>query len=67
MRAYITLDCNKPKAGPKESLGRAYERFLELPVSVVLTVLWLAGWPLVGLCMLALYSVWQALRPVAGA
>ena len=48
--------------GLKERLGRAYEWFLTLPRPLVLTILWLAGVALVGLCALALYLVWQALR-----
>jgi len=32
-----------------------YERFLELPVVVVLAVLWLAGAALLGTCALAAY------------
>jgi hypothetical protein len=42
-------------------IERSYESFLELPVPVVLVVLWLAGVPLTGvvplsLCEAALYS-----------
>jgi hypothetical protein len=37
---------------------RAYERFLELPVPVVLGLLWLAGMVLLGLSAAALYSDW---------
>ena len=48
--------------GLKERLGRGYERFMALPVPVVLTIFWLAGLALVGSCALALYLVWQALR-----
>jgi hypothetical protein len=32
-----------------------YERFLELPVAVVVGVLWLVGAALLGVCALALY------------
>jgi hypothetical protein len=44
-----------------QRIERLYESFLELPVPVVLVVLWLAGVPLVGvvplsLCAAALYS-----------
>jgi hypothetical protein len=44
-----------------QRIERSYESFLELPVPVVLLVLWLAGVPLVGvvplsLCAAALYS-----------
>lgn len=35
-------------------VGLAYERFLELPVAVVLAVLWLVGAVLVGTSVLAL-------------
>lgn len=36
-------------------LARAYERFLELPVPIVLAALWLAGAAFMGACGLALY------------
>jgi hypothetical protein len=36
-------------------VGQAYERFLELPVAVVLAVLWLVGAMLEGICALALF------------
>lgn len=48
-------------------IERAYERFLELPVTVVLVVLWLAGTALVGLCVLILYLSAALLRALAGA
>jgi hypothetical protein len=35
--------------------GRTYERFLELPVAVVVAVLWLVGAMLVGMGVLVLY------------
>ncbi len=38
-----------------DPLGRAYERFLELPPAVVLSALWLAGLTLVGSCALVFY------------
>jgi hypothetical protein len=43
------------------TIGRAYERFLELPVVVVLAVLWLLGGAIIGSCLLALYLVVSAL------
>jgi hypothetical protein len=42
----------------KGRIVRAYEWFLELPVTIVLVVLWLAGVGLVLLCALALYLSW---------
>jgi hypothetical protein len=42
----------------RERIERAYERFLELPVPVVLMVLWFAGLALLGLGALALYLAW---------
>ena len=39
----------------KNWIVRAYERFYELPVPVVLAVLWLVGAVLLGSCALALY------------
>ena len=50
----------------KGRIVRAYERFLELPVTIVLGVLWLAGIGLVVLCALALYMCWTVLRAVVG-
>ena len=37
------------------AIGRAYERFLEMPVVVVLAVMWVAGAALLTSCALALY------------
>ena len=50
----------------KKRVERAYEWFLELPVPVVLVVLWLAGATLVGLGAAALYVYWLLLRLAAG-
>ena len=41
---------------PRGAPDRAYEGFLELPVPVVLAVLWVAGAVLEGLCIAALYE-----------
>ena len=38
-------------------VGQTYEHFLELPVGVVLAVLWLVGAVLEGICVLALFLV----------
>jgi hypothetical protein len=60
-------DCHmesKPKHNPP--LTRIYERFLELPVPLVLAVIWLAGVALTSVCGLALYYFWLALQAVAG-
>jgi len=48
-------------------IERAYQRFWELPVPVVLVILWLAGAALVGLCVLALYLSWLLVRALVGA
>jgi hypothetical protein len=57
-----------PKHDP--ALGLVYERFLELPVPIVLAVMWLAGAALIGFCGLALYYslyfFWLSLPAVAG-
>ena len=42
---------------PAKGVGRAYAWFLELPAQIVLSVLWLAGVALIGVCVLALYGV----------
>ncbi len=45
-----------------------YQRFLELPVPVVLVTLWLVGVALIGLCALPLYQLfWALLVTLAGA
>jgi hypothetical protein len=50
------------EAAPTSSrLGRAYERFLELPVLVVLLVLWVAGVAMLGSVALVAYAVISAL------
>ena len=46
-------------------VGRSYESFLELPVPVVLVLLWLMGVVLLVLCAVALYSYWLLLQAVA--
>jgi hypothetical protein len=38
-------------------LGIAYERFLGMPVPVVLAVLWVGGMALLGSCVLMLYAL----------
>ena len=49
------------------AVGRTYERFLELPVPVVLAVLWVAGAALLGSIALALSSTgWVLVQLVAG-
>jgi hypothetical protein len=47
-------------------VGRACEWFLELPAPVVLGLLWLVGMIPVGLCVVALYSLWLVLLMVLG-
>jgi hypothetical protein len=42
-------------------IGLAYERFLELPVAVVLLVMWAAGAVLLGACALVAYAGVSAL------
>ena len=46
---------------PPDALDRAYEGFLELPVPVVLAVLWVAGAALEVACVLTLYEVGSVL------
>jgi len=45
-------------------LGITYERFLGLPVPVVLTVLWLGGVAMLGSCLLMLYVLATLLAQV---
>ena len=42
-------------------MGRAYERFLKMPIAFVVVALWLAGAALVCSCVLVVYWVASAL------
>ena len=53
------------KVERKGIVDRSYGAFLELPVPVVLVILWLLGAMLLGLCAAALYSYWLLLQAVA--
>lgn len=46
---------------PGGIIGVAYERFLQMPVPVVLAVVWVAGMTLVSACVLMLYMLWTSL------
>jgi hypothetical protein len=48
----------------KRAIGRAYERFLELPVPLVLVVLWLAGLAVFSSLALAFYLYVSSLAGV---
>jgi hypothetical protein len=48
----------KPSAG---FIGTSYERFLEMPVPVVLAALWLTGMVLLGSCVVTLYVLVMSL------
>jgi hypothetical protein len=50
----------------RKRIERACERFQELPMLLVLTVLWLGGVALIGSCALALYLFWLLLKVVLG-
>jgi hypothetical protein len=57
----------RPSDGkPKGGIGHTCEWFLEQPVPIVLTVMWLAGAAIIGLGGLAIYSLWSLLWWVAG-
>ena len=58
-----TAPVKTPSAVPSSAgrSGRAYKRFLELPVALVLGVMWLAGVALIGSCALVVYLVVSAL------
>ena len=51
---------------PPGTPDRTYEGFLELPVPVVLAVLWVAGAVLEGSCVAALYAVGLGLARLVG-
>jgi hypothetical protein len=46
-------------------LGVSYERFLQMPVAVVLTVSWLGGMALLSSCVLMLYTLGTLLASVS--
>ena len=45
--------------------ARVWEWFWELPVPIVLAIMWLAGVALISVCVLVLYSFWLSLQAVA--
>jgi hypothetical protein len=51
---------------PPDALDRTYAGFLELPVPVVLAVLWVVGAALEVACVVTLYEVGSVLVRVAG-
>ena len=51
-----------PEKKRQGRLARSYEWFLELPVPIVPTAMWLAGVALIGVGMLVLYLFWLALE-----
>jgi hypothetical protein len=58
----LLLLLNKSSSSKHEKgLVLLYERFLELPVPVVLALLWLVGAALIGLGVLLLYMLWSFL------
>jgi hypothetical protein len=50
-----------PRTPLTAGIGRAYEWFLQLPVVIVLTALWVAGAALLGSCALVLYMAGSVL------
>ena len=54
-------------AKPKGGIGQTYEWFLELPVWLVIAVMWFAGAAIIGLGGLPLYLLAWLLWRVAGA
>ena len=45
----------EPRTTLSAAIGRGYESFLQMPVVVVLTVLWVVGATLLGSCAVVLY------------
>jgi hypothetical protein len=58
---------NKNRARIGERIGTAYERFLDLPVPVVLAILWLTGIVLIGSIAAMFYLYGALLWRIAGA
>ncbi len=52
----------RPQIPNSKDFSRAYQRFLDLPVLVVLAVCWLVGTALIGLGASALYLLWWLLQ-----
>jgi Flp pilus assembly protein TadB len=66
---YIRAEQQRLSAIPthlREREVSPYERFLELPVPIVLVVCWLAGVALIGLCASVLLLLWLLLGVAAG-
>jgi hypothetical protein len=57
---------NKNRARIGERIGTAYERFLDLPVPVVLAILWLTGIVLIGSIAAMFYLYGALLWRIAG-
>ena len=57
---------SEPRGKRQGRIARPYEWFLDLPVPIVLAVMWLAGVGLISGGVLALYLFWLALEGVAG-
>jgi hypothetical protein len=63
----VVPKAHKAPARHPSAAARAYGGFLELPVALVLAVMWLAGAALLGSTALVLYSAaWAMLRLVVG-
>jgi hypothetical protein len=56
----------RPAASVSRGIGLAYEWFLELPVQVVMVVLWVAGTVFFGTCALMTYVGIAALVEMVG-
>jgi len=67
----LTEEASEPKGTNTISIsariGQAYERFLELPVWVVLSVMCVGGVVLLGACALVVYAVASVVGIAAGA
>jgi hypothetical protein len=59
--AHENLAISGPVAQEEGILARSYERFLGLPVAVVLAMMWVAGVALLGSCALTLYLLGSSL------
>jgi hypothetical protein len=57
---------SEPRRKRQGRIARSYEWFLELPVPIVLAVMWLAGVGLISVGVMALYLFWLALAGIAG-
>jgi hypothetical protein len=61
----VNPELNRIAQASEGFLGVSYERFWQMPVAVVLMVLWLGGMALLSSCVLMLYTLGRLLVSVS--